>query len=607
MAEEMIYRPREMYEKQLEKQYHEAALEYFNNLVKEANVDENMNAMHVKTYNEKVAARKECEKKLGKAQAGKGWAIVGLVLGAVTAVAFLVLCITGVVPWWGYFIMAGGLLIVALMIVLLCTVIKNAVKRAQEALDKAKAEEQKALQICYDDLAVLNSLYDWNMPQKIMTKATPILKLDDHFTSERDYELHQYYGLEDDNSSTLDVVSGSIMDNPFVLEKVLQREIKDKEYHGTLTISWTTTSRDSNGNVHTEHHTQTLHASAWHPAPFFTEFTRLIYGNEAAPDLVFSRYPNENSSLPEAKLKSYVKKRAKELAKKERKALTDNDETTNFQAMGNDEFDALFGADDRNHEVQFRLLFTALAQVNMVDLMKNPYPYGDDFAFFKDHKINSVASRHSQTFDYVADPAYFRGYDVKACRENFVAYCDKFLRGLYFDLAPLLSVPLYQMHRPVHSFYESGKGDWLPRREHEVLVNGMRRDAFIPQNADPSVRLYLKQTYNRRGDGVDLTTVRSSSFHTTEMIDYVPVMGGDGHMHNVPVHWIQYDEVWEDFQIVSTKVGGTNRSYNSILSQIGDRYGSVNHYERGLLAFAAPFDKTNYSGEEISKLFPKQD
>ena len=42
-----------------------------------------------------------------------------------------------------------------------------------------------------------------------------------------------------------------------------------------------------------------------------------------------------------------------------------------FQEMANSEFDVLFGANDRDHEVQFRLMYTPLAQRNTVDLIKD--------------------------------------------------------------------------------------------------------------------------------------------------------------------------------------------------------------------------------------------
>ena len=603
MAEEMIYRPREMYEKQLKKQYHEEAIRYFNELVEKAKVDEQANAMHVKEYNKKVEIRKEKEKALNKVKAGKGWAIVGIVLGGVLAVTFLVLCITGVVPPWGWALVAGGLAVVGLMIFLLATRIKNAMQRAKEALAKAQAEEQAALKVCYDDLAVLNSLYDWNMPHRIMTKVTPILQLDEHYTAKRDAELHDIYGLVDDECTTLQVLSGSIMQNPFILERVYEREIKDKEYVGTLTITWTTTYRDSKGNSHTQTHTQTLRASAFHPAPFFYKSTRLIYGNEAAPDLSFTRRPNPNSALEGKALDNYVKKRAKELAKKEKRDLTDNNERTNFKTMGNEVFDALFDATDRNHEVQFRLLFTALAQTNMVDLLTTKEPYGDDFVFYKDKKINSISSGHSQGFNYVADPSFFIGYDCAACRNFFVDYCDKFLRGLYFDLAPLISIPLYQMHRPAHSFLDENAATWLPRREHEVLANSMDPKAFLPKDADPSLPVYLTEVSSKKNGSVDSTVIHSSSFHTTPMTDYIPVRGGDGRVHSVPVHWIKYDEVHDDFNIGTVPVGGTQNDYRQIGAEILNRYGASFRYQRGLLGFFTGKDEPRMERGDFEKYF----
>ena len=605
MADEMIYRPRDMYEKLLKKQYHEEAVNYFNELLEKSKVDEALNAKHVKDYNVKVEARKQAEKKLNGAKAGKGWAIVGIVLGAALAVVFTVLVATGVVPAWGIALIAGGVAIVALMIVLLCTVIKNALKRAKEAYDKAKKEEEQALQVCWDDMAPLNALFDWNMPHRIMSKVTPIIKLDENLSAKRDYELHEFYGLEDDEASTLQVLSGTIMDNPFILERVFERDIHDKRYDGSLTISWTTTYRDSQGNTHTETHTETLHAHVYHPAPFFYKNTRLIYGNEAAPKLSFTRQPNPNCKLKGNKLESYIKKRVKELKKKESKALTDNDETTNYSMMGNERFDALFGADNRDHEVQFRLLFTALAQTNMMDLLTNEEPFGDDFVFYKQKMINSIASAHSQNFNYVASPGMFFNYDCGACRNYFVNYCDEFLKGLYFDLAPLISIPLYQMHRPTRSFMDSDAAYWLPRREHEVAANSLGDSNFLPLGADPSLPVLLKERTSYRGNGMDDTVIHASSFKTTPMVDYVSVLGGDGRYHDVPVHWVQYDEVHEDFHIATTEIGGSQQIFRGVAGSVLSRYGSVSHYERGILSFFTGHDGSRFNGEELKNLFPK--
>ena len=605
MEEEMIYRPRQMYMTQLKQQFHDASAQYFEKLLRESQVDENMNASHVKDYKAKVEERKAKESALGRTKTGKVFAIIGLVLFSIVAVLFLILTIANVVGPWGWGVFAGGLALAVLMIILLATRIKNAMKYAKEALEKAKEVEEKALQVCYADLAPLNALYDWNMPQKIMNRVTPILKLDEHYTSSRDDELHRIYGLKDDDASTLQVLSGSILDNPFILERVYERDIHDKEYTGEITITWTTTSRDSNGHTVTHHHSQVLHASVYHPAPFFYKTTRIIYGNEAAPDLSFTRSPNKNSALEGKALDHYIKKRSKQLSKKEREALTDNDPTTNFKTMGNETFDALFGADDRDNEVQFRLLFTALAQTNMLDLLKNKEPFGDDFVFCKDHKINSIASAHSQDFNYVANPEHFKGYDVKACREFFVSYCDKFLTGLYFDLAPLISIPAYQTHRPAHSFLDKDAATWLPRREHEVAANKLGDKLFLPKDADPNVPLFLKETSCVKGDGVDDSIIHSSGFHTTPKTDYVSKMGNDGRMHTIPVHWVQYDEVHDDFHISSMKVGGNAYQFNKVGKDLTTKYGS-SYYQRGILAFFAGKGDKAFKKSEFEQYFESE-
>ena len=92
-------------------------------------------------------------------------------------------------------------------------------------------------------------------------------------------------------------------------------------YTGSLTISWTTTYTDSEGHRHTQHHTQTLHASVDKPMPDYSEYTRLIYGNDAAPDLVFSHSPSHAEKLNEKQLERRVKSGAKEIQKLQKEQI----------------------------------------------------------------------------------------------------------------------------------------------------------------------------------------------------------------------------------------------------------------------------------------------
>lgn len=48
---------------------------------------------------------------------------------------------------------------------------------------------------------------------------------------------------------------------------------------------------------------------------------------------------------------------------------TEDNFSKSITLLANDEFEVLFRALNRNNEVQFRLLFTPLAQQNMIDLL----------------------------------------------------------------------------------------------------------------------------------------------------------------------------------------------------------------------------------------------
>ena len=289
--------------------------------------------------------------------------------------------------------------------------------------------------------------------------------------------------------------------------------------------------------------------------------------------------------LPEA-LKG--KSAAVEEAKKAEKSIgTDHP----FTPMGNDEFECLFNALDRDNDVEFRLLFTPLAQQNMVDLLEDPEPYGDDFNFYKRKKINVIASTHSQSFDYSADPENFIGYDGAEMKQRFVTYCDSFIKSLFFDLAPLLSIPLYQMHKSRDYIYKNTYPRNITSFEQEALANGLSPETFRPATADPTVPSILKVRQLEKEGKSDLVEVEATAFETYRMVDYVPVMGGDGRSHNVPVPWIRYEPVSKITPMAIKEVGKdrygigelikNNQGLKNFLTQFHYRY------ERGLLAFAS--------------------
>ncbi len=588
MADEQpLYHPRALYEGQLKRQYHDMAETYYEELSGKVGVNKELNALHVKAYNAAMAEVEEAKKKLGYAKAAKGWSIAGMIISFLAAVILIIVGALNPSIWWLILIGVAFAGLGIFFIVLLATKIKHALAAARKRLEELQAKADAKLKECYADMAALNAALDDTMPAQVMEKTTPIIDLDPTFSPERLCYLMERFGMQeetDPNTSVLGVTSGHIQGNPFVLEKVFRHEIQDKVYEGTLTIHWTTTYTDSKGNTHTESHSEVLHAESVHPAPAYWDETRLIFGSEAAPHLHFSRRPSGMSGKSDKENDKFVASRVKDLDKLEEKAVKAG---KTFTKLGNDEFEAFFGADDRDNEVEYRLLFTALAQRNLLDLIKKPEPYGDDFIMVKDGMLTSVASMHSQNFDYQKPVEYFYHYDFKAGKERFVNYCDSFIRGLFFDLAPIISIPMYQIHKPRDYIYGNQYRANMTSFEHEAMINRMDARLFRPKEADESLPLLLKEMNAQKIGASDEVRVHSLSYKTTPMVDYVSVHGGDGRWHDVPVHWTKYDAVSCESNVgLADSKKSRPEFVSSALDGVKKYLNDVGlHFERGMLSF----------------------
>lgn len=600
MSEKILYRPKELYKTQLKDQYHKGAEKYFDDLTKESKVNKEANKIHVQEYREAEIEEKDAEKKRNSARGLKIFVLVMSIISLVVSAVFLFLGIRTPEAWYCFLVMAFLLALGILGIVWVNVSLKKKQAAAQNILDEKKEATKQKYQSCVQDMAPLNALFDWNAPAIIMEKATPIIDLDPVFSNKRLDYLMNHYGLKEETSPDVSVVgitSGEIQGNPFILEKVREHTLGTKTYHGELVISWTETYTDKDG-THTRTRTQTLHASVTKPCPYYGYSTRLIYGNDAAPRLHFSRMPNSLSSKGEKDKEKGVSKKMKELRKRAEKEIMDGKKNP-FSPMDNEKFEVLFGAEDRDNEVEFRLLYTPLAMENTLALLEDKTPFGDDFVMVKDGMINSIASQHSQSFDYSANPANFAGFDYEKMRENFITYCDAYIEHLFFDLAPLLSIPLYQMHKSQSFIYKSTYKSNVTSFEQEVMANGMSEDPFYPEDASRDLPLMLKAISTRKEGKSDRVDIMSYSYQTIERVDYIPVHGGDGFMHDVPVYWTEYIPVEKSTPITVREVGGSRPAYMEQISQatsplrkwLGDA--GYAHYERGLIGAFVPFETQN--------------
>jgi hypothetical protein len=367
-------------------------------------------------------------------------------------------------------------------------------------------------------------------------------------------ELYDYEPDGDDDKSVIDAISGKFNDNPFLYERYLVTDMRDETYHGYRVISWRETYRDSKGNTHTRTVTQTLHAMVIKPKPYYYEDTFLSFGAQGAPELSFTREGMHHEDKSERQINRLVKKGEKKLQKRTQKATAKGG---GFTAMVNSEFDVLFGATNRNHEVQFRMMFTPLAQNNMVDLMRSETGYGDDFDFYKFDRRNVIHSDHAQTWRMDTDVSNYVSYDFEDAKAKFISYNNEYFKSVFFDFAPLLAIPMYQ--EPCVKSLEKPKDYKLnfTMQEYECLVNRLPKHSLAPLGAKTRV-IYNASGVGSRGE-CDRVNIKACSYDTAQRVDFIMVLGGDGRMHSVPVPWTEYIPVVRHSEIEVMRDTDTNR------------------------------------------------
>lgn len=581
---------------------------YFENLLKKSGCDRMENRRLCDEYYKLKAEAEELEKKADSSRAVK------VLLYVLTGVSFflgIIFLVAGILNGTLWQLIAGPLLLALGVGAVLLNVLKinKILQEREKKKEEAKKKAEEVLRKAQESAAPLNAQFDWGMNADIFNRSVPVLRFDKKL-DDRKYEiLRKYYGMEgneDPDISIVGVQSGSILGNPFILLRQYVHTTYDKTYTGTLTIHWTTTSTDSDGHTHVEHHTETLVATTVHPAPSYHYETYLVYGNDAAEKLTFRRYPTVDSSLDDKKLAKKVRQDEKKMAKIAEQDLMDGDPSTNFTAMANTEFESLFHAWNRNDEMQFRLLFTPLAQKNMTALLKMKEPYGDDFAFVKDHKLNYIESDHSQDMEYLPSPEEFCGFDIQKMEVHFLAVMEELFKGLYFDLAPLLSIPLYQMTKTKDYIYHRDLTDSnVSEYEQEAMANTFSASALeAPKTITP---LIVKTSYEGKTGQNDHVLITAHSFMGIPRTDYVSEMGGDGRMHSVPVHWTEYIPISKTTPMEIRNFDSTYPLYRKLKQNQGfrnflSRYAGAEYsYRSKTFAYLAKASSSQAEVDELEK------
>lgn len=604
-TEEQLLEPIKAYNTVLKQEINQAANDTFNELALKSETDVDANRLTI----EKLNNAKDEKSKLAKKNVGKK--SLKAILITLSTIFFIVGGVTLYTGVSGMIelnisiaIAAVAVALAIACIILVANVLNKSIKNLNNRIDELEQEIANLINEATEQMRRLNASFDWNISNEIITKAVPLVTLDRYFDGNKETYLKEQYGLgndpEDLSNSSLCVQSGSILGNPFLIRKAKICSIYDKEYTGSLTITWSTFTRDAKGNMKRVTHTQTLHASSYHPAPRFIRSTSLIYGNQAAPDLTFSRSPNPNSSKAKKDMDKYIKKEYSDMKSLAEKSLSKGGTLT---PLSNDKFETLFHAWDRDNEQQFRLLFTPLAQRNMENVLLSKDGYGDDFYFNKKKKVNSISSLHSQTFDYSGDPKNFVGIEYDKVKENFVNYINEYFRHFYFDLVPLLSIPLYQQMKTIDYIYGDDAPSNFATYEHEVMVNAMNERNFLDPKSDTEG--ILKTRLVKKDGDIDSISVTGYSYRGESRMDYVSKLGGDGNYHMVPVPWVEYFELQKTTDVEVLKTESTQDEYNQDIKESLQEYGSGNvTFQRSIMAYLG--EHTKDIREKMGQYFSKR-
>lgn len=421
-----------------------------------------------------------------------------------------------------------------LLIYFLFGVLRPRIKKKIQEIEEEQAAVEENKRIAWEQMQPLNRLFDWDVTVRMITKTVPRIQFDPFFTAGRLRELHTLFGWDNEYNSDKSVLfahSGEINGNPFILGRTLYMRWGEKTYYGSRQVSYWVRSGKSSYR-----RTETLNAYVTKPYPEYYTDTFLLYGCDAAPGLVFHRtcsgLANDENSFWGKRNKNAEQKKLEKFSRK-------LDDDSQYTMMSNRDFETLFNTMDRNNEVEFRLLFTPIAQTQMLQLLRDRVNgFGDDFNFNKSHKLNVIVAKHLNELDLNNDPSRYKSYSVDDSRSEFMIYNQQYFRSLYFAFAPLLAIPLYQQTRTHENIYGIKENRRSCFWEHEALANFYGDESF--RHPKCATRSILKTNEVRQDSEKARVKVTAYGYAAVHRVDVVSVQAGNGRYYDVRVPWDEY-------------------------------------------------------------------
>lgn len=529
---EVVYDPLERYAKEFEQNFYQVVDDTFQQLEQQSGVDRKANQKLCLKIKKLEADKEKLE---SKTSFNRG--LRSVLVFIVVAIIIWIFCSYNNLQAFT----SCHLLGTSVCIILLAVIFGYLNPRINDldghikSLDKAiEGLTQKA----WEQMKPLNDLYDWGITTRMIQQVVPKLEFDNYVHEGRLSELINDFGLADlpETQSVVAAQSGEINGNPFVVAQLLSQEWGTQTYYGTKVITWRVPVRGADGEVVYVTRTQTLTASYDAPIPTYLTHCCLIYGNAAAPNLSFLRTPSKHSG--DDKDGFFDNLRKKRDMKRLTKFSQNLKDDSQYTLMSNRNFELFFETMNRTDEREYRLLFTPLAQEQMLNLINDrSIGYGDDFTFRKQFKINVISADHLDSQELDTSPARYHDFDIVRAEATFKRFNCAYFKALYFAFAPLLAIPLYQQMKPlrkIYDGYEKQSSNW----ELETLLNHYGDSYFKGPSFETQsiLKAQMAQRYGRDG----MVSITAHGFYSEERVTMVSMFGGDGNMHQVPVHWKEY-------------------------------------------------------------------
>ena len=406
---------------------------------------------------------------------------------------------------------------------------KNEIKKE---LDKKLCEAEGQ---CWDNIRPFLSMLHEFFQIDVMNETIEGVCLKHYLDSQTDKEMEQRVSnvfKHDLNETTLELISGSMYQNPFVVRKYRKHYMSSTTYSGSTTVYIDDWETDSKGNRVKTKKKETLEASITRPVPAYADDNELLYTSDNAPDVSFT---HGLSIMPKMARSIVIESKGRDSVMWNKSQFT--------PMTNNPEFETLFYAIDRDNELQFRELFTPKAQVNIVDIMKSS-EYGDYFTMEKKKRLTRIRVKSKMlkpfSWEMWGNLTRYQNFDLKKVGQMVLEDSQAFIDKYLMMFMPILAVPYYQedAERCKDYFSDSERKMNYSEQQAEALANCMNPSVFAGRNTKVMITAKFLEAKGK----TDTYVLDIKYFDEYPRTETVNKEASDGSTYAVNIDWTEYVE-----------------------------------------------------------------